>query len=128
MPYALSPIGQFRFKRPYEPYRWHPRVLKTTTIPPACPTISLAHIQWHKPGFTNLNEDCLYMNIYKPMTRRQKMPVLLSIHGGSNSDGMGAKVDGDLLAAYGQIIVVTFNFRVSVLGNYSDLWIFSSFE
>ncbi|CAG2209381.1 unnamed protein product [Mytilus edulis] len=62
MPYALPPIGQFRFK-----------------------------------------------------TRRQKLPVLLSIHGGSNSDGMGAMVDGDLLAAYGQIIVVTFNFRVSVL-------------
>ncbi|XP_063419884.1 neuroligin-2-like [Mytilus trossulus] len=116
MPYALPPIGQFRFKRPHEPYKWHPRVLKTTTIPPACQTINLAYIQWHKPGFTNLNEDCLYMNIYKPLTRQRKLPVLLFIHGGSNSDGMGAMVDGDILAAYGQIIVVTFNFRVSVLG------------
>ena len=31
---------------------------------------------------------------------------------------MGAMFDGDILAANGQIIVVTFNYRVSVLGTY----------
>ncbi|VDI27354.1 Hypothetical predicted protein [Mytilus galloprovincialis] len=120
VPYALPPIGHFRFKRPKEPVIWHPIVLKTTKLPPACPTVDLNYIQFHKPGFKNLNEDCLYMNIYKPMTRRRKLPVLFFIHGGSNVDGMGAMFDGDILAANGQIIVVTFNYRVSVLGFYAN--------
>ncbi|XP_052098497.1 cholinesterase 1-like isoform X2 [Mytilus californianus] len=120
VPYALPPIGHFRFKRPKEPVRWYPIVLNTTKLPPACPTVNLDYIQFHKPGFKNLNEDCLYMNIYKPLSQRRKLPVLFFIHGGSNADGMGAMFDGDILAAHGQIIVVTFNYRVSVLGFYAN--------
>ena len=55
-----------------------------------------------------------YLCILKVDTK--KLSVLLFIHGGDNADGMGAMFDGDVLAAYGQIIVVTINYRISVLG------------
>ena len=41
---------------------------------------------------------------------------MLYIHGGSNSQGMGAVFDGDILAAHGEIIVITFNYRLANLG------------
>lgn len=45
---------------------------------------------------------------------------MLFIHGGSNRKGMGAMFDGDILAAHGEIIVITFNFRLDNLGKIED--------
>ncbi len=45
-----------------------------------------------------------------------KMEVLVHIHGGGNQAGMGAMLDVDTLAAEGEIIVVNFNYRLSVFG------------
>lgn len=42
--------------------------------------------------------------------------VMFYIHGGSNRAGMGAMLPGDILAAYGQIIVINFNYRLGLLG------------
>lgn len=49
---------------------------------------------------------------------QNKFPILLYIHGGSNEVGMGAMFDGDVLAGFGQIIVITFNYRLGALGKY----------
>nr|XP_020456207.1 neuroligin-2-like isoform X1 [Monopterus albus]XP_020456209.1 neuroligin-2-like isoform X1 [Monopterus albus]XP_020456210.1 neuroligin-2-like isoform X1 [Monopterus albus] len=85
----------------------------------------------------NQSEDCLYLNIYIPtedgpltkkhestMNRprdedvrdRRKKPVMLFIHGGSYMEGSGNMFDGSVLAAYGNVIVVTMNYRLGVLG------------
>ena len=47
--------------------------------------------------------------------------MLVYVHGGSNRVGMGAMLRGDVLAAFGDIIVVNFNYRLGSLGNYSPL-------
>lgn len=47
---------------------------------------------------------------------KSDLPVHFFIHGGDNADGMGAMFDGDILAAHGQMIVITINYRVGVLG------------
>ncbi|KAJ7313261.1 hypothetical protein JRQ81_004545, partial [Phrynocephalus forsythii] len=83
-------------------------------------------------------EDCLYLNIYVPMedgplTKKReeasannptpdedirdsgKKPVMLFIHGGSYMEGTGNMFDGSVLAAYGNVIVVTMNYRLGVL-------------
>ncbi|XP_062262884.1 neuroligin-2b [Platichthys flesus] len=84
------------------------------------------------------SEDCLYLNIYVPtedgpLTKKQdestmnrprdedirdrrKKPVMLFIHGGSYMEGSGNMFDGSVLAAYGNVIVVTMNYRLGVLG------------
>ncbi|KAM4621124.1 neuroligin-3a isoform 6-T6 [Polymixia lowei] len=86
------------------------------------------------------NEDCLYLNIYVPtedvkriskecarkpnkkMCRKGDIrdtgakPVMVYIHGGSYMEGTGNMIDGSVLASYGNVIVITLNYRVGVLG------------
>jgi len=46
-------------------------------------------------------------------------PVVVFIHGDSYDYGTGNAYDGSVMAAYGQVIVVTVNFRLGILGTYS---------
>ncbi|KAG9335530.1 hypothetical protein JZ751_004557, partial [Albula glossodonta] len=46
---------------------------------------------------------------------RRRKPVMLYIHGGSYMEGTGNMFDGSVLAAYGNVIVVTMNYRLGVL-------------
>ncbi|XP_077199416.1 neuroligin-4, X-linked isoform X1 [Paroedura picta] len=87
------------------------------------------------------NEDCLYLNIYVPTEdgantkksadditsndrgededihdQNNKKPVMVYIHGGSYMEGTGNMVDGSILASYGNVIVITINYRLGVLG------------
>ncbi|XP_050164049.1 neuroligin-1 isoform X3 [Myiozetetes cayanensis] len=87
------------------------------------------------------NEDCLYLNIYVPtedgpLTKKQTddlgdndgaededirdsggpKPVMVYIHGGSYMEGTGNLYDGSVLASYGNVIVITVNYRLGVLG------------
>lgn len=41
---------------------------------------------------------------------------MLFIHGGSYMEGTGNMFDASVLAAYGNVIVVTMNYRLGVLG------------
>ncbi|XP_036442359.1 neuroligin-1 isoform X1 [Colossoma macropomum] len=43
-------------------------------------------------------------------------PVMVFIHGGSYMEGTGNMFDGSILASYGNVIVITLNYRLGVLG------------
>lgn len=51
--------------------------------------------------------------------QNSKKPVMVYIHGGSYMEGTGNMVDGSILASYGNVIVVTINYRLGVLGKCS---------
>ena len=77
------------------------------------------------------NEDCLYLNIYTPSHSAftdnggrygsedylsSGLPVLVFIHGESYEWNSGNPYDGSVLASYANLVVVTLNYRLGVLG------------
>lgn len=44
--------------------------------------------------------------------------MMVFVHGGSYMEGTGNMFDGSILASYGNVIVITVNYRLGVLGKY----------
>ncbi len=69
-------------------------------------------------GFSD--EDCLRVNVWTPATSdSKKRPVMVWLHGGGYSAGSGQELpsyDGTNLAKKGDVVVVTLNHRLNVLG------------
>ncbi|CAF1193326.1 unnamed protein product [Rotaria sp. Silwood1] len=63
-------------------------------------------------------EQCLYMNIYQPQIKnlKERLPVLLFIHGDGYDMSTGAAFDGAIFASYTKTIVVTINYRLGPFG------------
>lgn len=84
--------------------------------------------QADKPSFpTNAqSEKCLYLNVFTPQSAigaAKPLPVLFFIHGGAFVEGsgylptpLGNVYDGSYLAATGNMVVVTINYRLGALG------------
>lgn len=47
----------------------------------------------------------------------KKLPVIVFIHGESFEWSSGNPYDGSVLASYGEVVVVTLNYRLGILGN-----------
>jgi para-nitrobenzyl esterase len=64
------------------------------------------------------DEDCLYLNIWAPQPEMRKRPVMVWLHGGSFLNGSGSQsdYDGANFAEQGDLILVTLNYRLGVLG------------
>lgn len=66
------------------------------------------------------DEDCLRVNIWTPgINDGKKRPVMVWLHGGGYSTGSGQELpsyDGRNLAEKGDVVVVTLNHRLNVLG------------
>lgn len=62
-------------------------------------------------------EDCLTLNVFTPGVDGAR-PVLVWIHGGAFTNGAGSVpwYDGGRLAARGDVVVVTINYRLGVFG------------
>jgi para-nitrobenzyl esterase len=64
------------------------------------------------------SEDCLNLNIWTPAADGGKRPVIMFMHGGGFSTGSGSLglYDGSSLARRGDVVVVTINYRIGLLG------------
>jgi para-nitrobenzyl esterase len=64
------------------------------------------------------SEDCLNLNVWTPGLDGSRRPVMVWIHGGSfmTGSGSGGLYRGGLLAREGDVVVVTVNYRLGLLG------------
>lgn len=127
VPFAKPPTGELRWKAPVDPDPWHGAKL-AQSFGNAC----VQYGRIYGPGANNrydatiaatLNqavgqEDCLYLNIWRPATRQGGLPVIVFIHGGSNVSGYTADpvYDGARLAKTANAVVVTVNYRLGIFG------------
>lgn len=67
-------------------------------------------------------EDCLFMDITIPggLDPKARKPVMIWIHGGSYVTGSGLGYLGAPIAVYGDVIVVTINYRLGIMGFLSN--------
>ncbi|KAG5679905.1 hypothetical protein PVAND_009441 [Polypedilum vanderplanki] len=71
------------------------------------------------PFLKNESEDCLNLNLYVPSlddsSQQRNYPVIVFLHE-SFEWNSGNSYDGSILASYGQLIVITLNYRLGALG------------
>jgi para-nitrobenzyl esterase len=119
IPFAAPPVGNLRWRAPKPAAHWD-GVLKADHFAAICPqkTDDPDSIYFLDPGPQTLNEDCLNLNVWTPAkSAADRLPVMVWIFGGGFDHGSGAEKYywGDDLAHKGAV-VVTFNYRVGVLG------------
>ena len=114
IPYAAPPVGALRWSPPQPAQPWHG--VRAATAPGSdCPQTGA--IDSGVPA-TSTDENCLFLNVYTPAQTDsdQPLPVMVFIHGGSLVGGAGSIYDGSVLAAKGNVIVVTINYRLGAFG------------
>ncbi|XP_015781145.1 cholinesterase 2 [Tetranychus urticae] len=123
IPYADPPIGDQRFRPSQVISKVSNETILATEYGPNCwepPLGPLADLR-RSGNLMVRSEDCLYLNIWAPenASMDKPLPVFVYVHGGvlvMYSAGDSRWTDGRSLAALGNIIVVTLNYRLGTLG------------
>ncbi len=124
IPFAQPPTGQRRFRASQPPEPWT-GVREATTFSPMAPqvpevganmvgAIGAERAVEQRP----MSEDCLFLNIWSPGADGEKRPVMVYIHGGAFTLGSASDpwYDGTSFAANHNIVVVSLNYRLGILG------------
>lgn len=124
IPFAQPPTGERRFRAPQPPEPWT-GVREMTAFSPMAPqvqevgasmvgAIGAERAVEQRP----MSEDCLYLNIWSPGTEGEKRPVMVYIHGGAFTLGSASDpwYDGTSFAVRHNIVVVSLNYRLGILG------------
>ncbi|CAD7934170.1 unnamed protein product, partial [Amoebophrya sp. A25] len=115
VPFAAAPTGPLRFKSPQKPTSWGPEVKEARERGFFCPQHPVSYVTKQMQS-----EDCLTLSIEieKAIKMKTRLPVLVWIHGGSfHADWPDPSLyDGTRLAAIGEVIVVTMNYRLGAAG------------
>jgi para-nitrobenzyl esterase len=137
IPYGAYTSGKNRFMAPAEPADWsgvrdalaygHSAPQRDPAAPPSPGGLSVSGRELPDEG-----EDCLVLNVWTPAvgsggSSGKKRPVMVWCHGGGFATGSGSSpdTDGTNLARRGDVVVVSLNHRLNVLG-FADLSEFSS--
>lgn len=117
IPFAKPPVGPLRFRAPELPESWE-GVRDATSFSPVAPQSQREIMEFFGNDVSNVNEDCLYLNVWSPAADHKKRPVMVWIHGGAFVSGSGSShwYDGASFADQGDVVVVTINYRLGVLG------------
>ncbi len=113
IPYAKPPVGELRWRAPRDPEPWT-GVRAKRTMPDQC-------IQYDAPAGNCItgSEDCLYLNIWRPVTADDALPVYVWIHGGGNSTGSADQLPdyhGTEFVKKIDAVYVSVQYRLGVFG------------
>ncbi len=127
VPYGASTAGKNRFMPPMDPAKWT-GVRDALEYGPSAPQTepgarrTTSDLAVAGAGLRAESEDCLVLNIWTPAINNagngRKRPVMLWCHGGGFATGSGSSpvTEGLNLARRGDVVVVTINHRLNVLG------------
>jgi para-nitrobenzyl esterase len=118
IPYAAPPVGELRWLpprpagpwegvRPAREYGGTAPQIPMPVSPPAADT-----------DVGRQDESCLFLNVWTPGLDDASRPVMVWIHGGAFIIGSGSEPSshGGNLAARGDVVVVSINYRLGALG------------
>jgi para-nitrobenzyl esterase len=119
VPYAKPPVGDLRWKPPQPPEPWS-GVRHETEFASPCPQAK------SELGEASEDEDCLYLNVWRPNENNRDSAVIVWIHGGGLTTGSAADLvpsstdhlwyDGRIFAERQGVVVVTINYRLGAMG------------
>jgi para-nitrobenzyl esterase len=115
--YAAPSVGERRWLPPGPPKPWggvRPAKEFASTAPQSPMEIQFLEPPEKQPQ----SEDCLYLNIWTPGLDGAKRPVMVWVHGGFFTTGAGSWLiyNGRTLSTRGDVVIVTINYRLGVLG------------
>src|SRR5258708_1515933 len=127
IPYAAPPIGERGWKPPALVENWN-GLRKADAFAPACPqpadsmrgqAAESKELSQSLPYYKEFrtDENCLYLNVWTTnLAGKQKLPVMVWIHGGGGFSGNSWIALGPALAPRG-VVVVSLGFRLGALGH-----------
>ena len=118
VPYAQPPLGELRFAPPQAAEPWSGARDAFEFGPVSVQALNPHMQQTLAMGPEPVSEDCLTLNVWTPGLDDGRRPVLFFIHGGGFTLGAGSQpvYDGAALARRGDVVVVTMNYRLGILG------------
>ncbi|KNC21239.1 hypothetical protein FF38_14079 [Lucilia cuprina] len=115
VPFAKSPIGDLRFRNPVPVESWQ-GVLSAKAAKPDCKQRNYLIPHWPIVG----DEDCLYMNIYRPkgVLPENPLPVIFYIYGGGFFSGSSnpAVMGSEYFMDTREVLVVVITYRLGPFG------------
>jgi para-nitrobenzyl esterase len=117
IPYAEPPVGELRWLPPQPIKKWD-GIREAKEFGAIAPQTVMPMGPFGQMPQPPQSEDCLFLNIWTPGLDNSRRPVMVWIHGGAFTLGSGAdpSYDTGVLPKRGNIVMVSINYRLGMLG------------